>query len=112
MQDGGFDVADIKTFTGSRSRDVKRTASYAVRPTQLGTSNEVGRLGAYVEPVTSSRSRSRIISPAQYVWVEGPMADSKFLRAATLDRIGDLVDDTEGVHLRDLPPSPLCSFGQ
>ena len=32
------------------------------------------------------------------------MADSKFLRAATLDRIGDLVDDTEGVHLRDLPP--------
>ena len=32
------------------------------------------------------------------------MADSKVLRAATLDRIGDLVDDTEGVHLRDLPP--------
>ena len=32
------------------------------------------------------------------------MADSKFLRVATLDRIGDLVDFTEGVHLRDLPP--------
>ena len=35
---------------------------------------------------------------------EGLMADSKLLRAATLDRIGDLVDDTAGVHLRDLPP--------
>jgi hypothetical protein len=32
------------------------------------------------------------------------MADTKFLRAATLDRIGDLVDDAAGVHLRDLPP--------
>ena len=32
------------------------------------------------------------------------MADSKLLRAATLDGIGDLVDDTPGVHLRDLPP--------
>ena len=32
------------------------------------------------------------------------MADSTLLRAATLDRIGDLVDDTAGVHLRDLPP--------
>ena len=32
------------------------------------------------------------------------MSDSKFVRAATLDRIGDLVDDTAGVHLRDLPP--------
>ena len=32
------------------------------------------------------------------------MADSKFVRAATLDRIGDLVDDTAGVRLRDLPP--------
>ena len=32
------------------------------------------------------------------------MADTKWVRAATLDRIGDLVDDTAGVHLRDLPP--------
>ena len=32
------------------------------------------------------------------------MANSKLLRAATLDRIGDLEDDTTGVHLRDLPP--------
>jgi hypothetical protein len=32
------------------------------------------------------------------------MANPKLLRAATLDRIGDLVDDTAGVHLRDLPP--------
>ena len=32
------------------------------------------------------------------------MADSKLIRGATLDRIGDLVDDTPGVHLRDLPP--------
>jgi hypothetical protein len=32
------------------------------------------------------------------------MAHLKLLRAATLDRIGDLVDDTAGVHLRDLPP--------
>ena len=32
------------------------------------------------------------------------MANIKTLRAATLDRIGDLVDDTAGVHLRDLPP--------
>ena len=32
------------------------------------------------------------------------MANTKLLRAATLDRIGDLVDDTVGVHLRDLPP--------
>ena len=32
------------------------------------------------------------------------MADRKLLRAATLDRIGDLVDGTAGVHLRDLPP--------
>jgi hypothetical protein len=32
------------------------------------------------------------------------MADSKLLRAATLDGIGDLVDDTAGVQLRDLPP--------
>jgi hypothetical protein len=32
------------------------------------------------------------------------MADTKSLRAATLDRIGDLVNDTAGVHLRDLPP--------
>ena len=31
------------------------------------------------------------------------MADNKLLRAATLDRIGDLVDDTAGVQLRDLP---------
>ena len=28
------------------------------------------------------------------------MANTKLLRAATLDRIGDLVDDTAGVHLR------------
>jgi hypothetical protein len=33
------------------------------------------------------------------------MADSKVLRAATLDRIGDLVDDTTGVDLRDLRSS-------
>ena len=32
------------------------------------------------------------------------MANTKLLRAATLDGIGDLVDDTAGVHLRDLPP--------
>ena len=32
------------------------------------------------------------------------MANHKLLRAATLDGIGDLVDDTAGVHLRDLPP--------
>ena len=32
------------------------------------------------------------------------MANTKLLRAALLDRIGDLVDDTAGVHLRDLPP--------
>ena len=32
------------------------------------------------------------------------MADSKPFRASTLDRIGDLVDDTAGVHLRELPP--------
>jgi hypothetical protein len=33
------------------------------------------------------------------------MADNRQVCAATLDRIGDLVDDTAGVHLRDLPPS-------
>jgi hypothetical protein len=32
------------------------------------------------------------------------MSDTKLVRAATLDRIGDLVDDTAGVRLRDLPP--------
>lgn len=32
------------------------------------------------------------------------MAGSQLLRAATLDGIGDLVDDTAGVHLCDLPP--------
>jgi len=32
------------------------------------------------------------------------MGDSKFVRATTLDRIDDLVDDTAGVRLRDLPP--------
>ena len=32
------------------------------------------------------------------------MADSKPLRASRLDRIGDLVDDTAGVDLRELPP--------
>jgi len=32
------------------------------------------------------------------------MADSTRLRAATLDRVGDLLDDTAGVHLCDLPP--------
>ena len=32
------------------------------------------------------------------------MANIKLLRAATLDGIGDLVDDTAGVHLRRLPP--------
>jgi hypothetical protein len=31
------------------------------------------------------------------------MAYSKVIRAATLDRIGDLVDDTPGVHLPKLP---------
>ena len=31
------------------------------------------------------------------------MSDPKFVRAATLDRIGDLVEDNAGVHLRDLP---------
>ena len=34
----------------------------------------------------------------------GLMCDSKSVRGVTLDRIGDLVDDTAGVHLRDLPP--------
>jgi hypothetical protein len=32
------------------------------------------------------------------------MADTRWARAATLDRIGDLVDDAAGVYLRDLPP--------
>jgi hypothetical protein len=32
------------------------------------------------------------------------MSGTKLVRAATLDRIGDLVDDTVGVHPRDLPP--------
>jgi hypothetical protein len=32
------------------------------------------------------------------------MADSSLSCVATLDRIGDLVDDTAGVDLRDLPP--------
>jgi len=32
------------------------------------------------------------------------MADQRTARAATLDRVGDLVDDTAGVHLRNLPP--------
>ena len=32
------------------------------------------------------------------------MADNERLHAATLDRIGELADDTGGVHLRDLPP--------
>ena len=32
------------------------------------------------------------------------MADSKRLRAVTLDRIGDLVDDRVGVHLRHVSP--------
>lgn len=32
------------------------------------------------------------------------MTDTRWVRAATLDRIGDLLDDTAGVHLRDLPP--------
>ena len=31
------------------------------------------------------------------------MADDTLLRAAILDRIGDLLDDTAGVHLDDLP---------
>ena len=31
------------------------------------------------------------------------MANTKFLRGATLDGIGDLVDDTAGVDLRGLP---------
>ena len=32
------------------------------------------------------------------------MAEIKVARAATLDRVGDLVDDTPGVHVRELPP--------
>ena len=32
------------------------------------------------------------------------MDNPRLIRTATLDRIGDLVDDTAGVHLRDLPP--------
>lgn len=32
------------------------------------------------------------------------MDNPRLLRRATLDRVGDLVDDTAGVHLRDLPP--------
>jgi hypothetical protein len=32
------------------------------------------------------------------------MAGTQWVRAATLDRIGDVVDDTAGVRLRDLPP--------
>jgi hypothetical protein len=32
------------------------------------------------------------------------MSNTKSFRAARLDRIGDLVDDTPGVHVRDLPP--------
>lgn len=32
------------------------------------------------------------------------MADTRWVRAATLDRIGDVVDDTAGVRLCDLPP--------
>ena len=32
------------------------------------------------------------------------MSDSKLLRAAALDRIGDLVDDIAGVHLHEVPP--------
>lgn len=32
------------------------------------------------------------------------MDNPRLLRTATLDRIGNLVDDTAGVHLRDLPP--------
>jgi hypothetical protein len=43
--------------------------------------------------------REHFLTP--HVWGEGVMADSKLLRAATLNRIGDLVDDTEGVNLRE-----------
>ena len=32
------------------------------------------------------------------------MSDSNVVNAATLDRIGDLLKDNAGVHLRDLPP--------
>lgn len=32
------------------------------------------------------------------------MVNIEAVRAATLDRVGDLVDDTSGVHLRGLPP--------
>ena len=32
------------------------------------------------------------------------MSDTKFVRAATLDRFGDVVEDIEGVDLRHLPP--------
>lgn len=32
------------------------------------------------------------------------MDNPRLLRRATLERVGDLVDDTAGVHLRDLPP--------
>lgn len=32
------------------------------------------------------------------------MSDTKLLRAATLDRLGDVVEDIEGVHLCHLPP--------
>ena len=32
------------------------------------------------------------------------MSDSDVVSAATFDRIGDLLDDMPGVHLRDLPP--------
>ena len=32
------------------------------------------------------------------------MSDPKFVRAATLNRIGDVAEDAAGVNLRDLPP--------
>jgi hypothetical protein len=32
------------------------------------------------------------------------MSDTKLVRAVTLDRFGDVVENIEGVHLRHLPP--------
>lgn len=32
------------------------------------------------------------------------MSDTKWVRAGTLDRLGDIVEHIEGVHLRHLPP--------
>ena len=51
---------------------------------------------------TTGRCRIAVLRAA--LGRAGMMATTKSIRAATLKRIGDLVDDTAGVRLHELPP--------